>query len=274
MIPQSPSIEISFDATFRAAAPHQIHRDRGDLALAIEYPDLREKRKSKRIGHTILFLVDASGSMGADQRMVRTKGAILSLLNDSYKRRDRIGMVTFNRNKGTVVLAPTSDKEKAKRALERLPVGGRTPLSRGLSVAHDVLRKYSLKMKNEALFLVIVSDGKANVSMKPSPSPKELQEQIVSSYHSNGECGSPSLHDVVSSHAFQEALEVAEEIKQAGIKSVIIDTAKSGRRDRMKRLCASMGGLYFKMDELRAEGLVEIVNSSLNRPNSLVVALP
>jgi magnesium chelatase subunit D len=242
--------------------------------MAITYPDLRVKRKTKRIAHTILFVVDASGSMGADQRMVRTKGAILSLLNDAYKRRDRIGMVTFNRNKATVVLAPTSDKEKAKRALQRLPVGGRTPLSRGLSTAHDALRKYSLKMKNEALLLVLVSDGKANVSMKPSQSLKELQEEVISSYHSAGECRSPSLHELVSSHAFQEALDVAEEIKQAGIKSVIIDTANSGRRDRMKRLCASMGGLYFEVDELRTEELVQIVDSSLNRPNSLMVALP
>jgi magnesium chelatase subunit D len=273
MIPRSPSMDISFDATFRAAAPHQIHRDRGGLAMAIEYPDLREKRKSKRIAHTILFLVDASGWMGADQRMVRTKGAVLSLLNDAYKRRDRVGMVTFHRNKATVVLAPTPDKEKAKRALARLPVGGRTPLSKGLSAAHDALRKYALKMKDEALLLVVVSDGKANVSMKPSKSLKEIQEQMISRRHSVGEQGSPCLHEVVSSHAFQEALEVAEEIKQSGIKSLIIDTANVGRKDRMQRLSASMGGLYFKMEELRTDKLVQAVNASLNRPNTLMVAL-
>lgn len=274
MIPRNPSMDISFDATFRAAAPHQIHRDRGGLAMAIEYPDLRAKRKSKRIAHTILFLVDASGSMGANQRMVRTKGAILSLLNDAYKRRDRVGMVTFSRNKATVVLAPTSDKEKAKMALERLPVGGRTPLSRGLSAAHDALRKYALKMKNEVLLLVVISDGKANVSMKPARSHEELRNEIISSSNSAGGCGSPSLHDLVSSYALQEALEVGEEIKHSGIKSLIIDTANSGTKDRMQRLCASMGGLYFKMEELRAEGLVEVVNASLNRPNNLMVALP
>jgi len=198
MIPRNPSMDISFDATFRAAAPHQIHRDRGGLAMAIEYPDLREKRKSKRIAHTILFLVDASGSMGAKQRMVRTKGAILSLLNDAYKRRDRVGMVTFSRNKATVVLAPTSDKGKAKMALERLPVGGRTPLSTGLSKAHGLFKKYALKMKNEVLLLVVISDGKANVSMKPARSHEELRNEIISSSNSAGGCSSPSLHDLGS----------------------------------------------------------------------------
>jgi Mg-chelatase subunit ChlD len=78
---------------------------------------------------------------------------------------------------------------------------------------------------------------------------------------------------VVSSRAFQEALKVAEEIKQSGIKSLIIDTANVGRKDRMQRLSASMGGLYFKMEELRTDKLVQAVNASLNRPNTLMVAL-
>jgi magnesium chelatase subunit D len=159
-------------------------------------------------------------------------------------------------------------------ALERLPVGGRTPLSTGLSKARDVFKKYALKMKNEVLLLVVISDGKANVSMKPARSHEELRNEIISSSKSAGGCGSPSLHDLVSSYALQEALEVGEEIKHSGIKSLIIDTANSSTKDRMQRLGASMGGLYFKMEELRAEGLVEVVNASLNRPNNIMVALP
>ncbi|MBW2174058.1 MAG: hypothetical protein JRF64_05335, partial [Deltaproteobacteria bacterium] len=113
----------------------------------------------------------------------------------------------------------------------------------------------------------------ANVSMKPARSHEELRNEIISSSNSAGGCSSPSLHDLVSYHALQEALEVGEEIKHSSIKSLIIDTANSSTKDRMQRLCASMGGLYFKMEELRAEGLVEVVNASLNRPNNLMVAL-
>ncbi|MDA3833185.1 MAG: hypothetical protein PF495_07285 [Spirochaetales bacterium] len=83
--------------------------------------------------------------------------------------------------------------------------------------------------------------------------------------HSTGECGLPSLHDLISSHALKEAMEVAEETRQHGIKSVVIDTANTKGRDRMKKLSTSLGGLYYKMDDLRAERLVNIVNSSLNR---------
>jgi magnesium chelatase subunit D len=264
MISSTFSTDISFGATFRAAAPHQIHRDRGNLALAIEYPDLRQKRKTKRIPHTILFLVDASGSMGANERMVETKGAVLSLLNDAYKKRDRVGMVTFRSNKASVVLPPTSDKEKAKRILEDLPVGGRTPLSRGLSVAYDALKMYALKRKNEALLLVVISDGKANVTMRPRQSLEETHKELVTHHRSVGRMDGPSIQEIVTSNALQEALEVAQEIKRSGIKSVIIDTASSGRKDRMKRLSTSLGGRYFGIKELRAEGLFDIVDASLN----------
>ncbi len=58
--------DLAIDATLRAAAPYQGLRQRGNLALAIREPDLRYKVREKRIGRNILFVVDASGSMGAD----------------------------------------------------------------------------------------------------------------------------------------------------------------------------------------------------------------
>lgn len=265
MIPKNASMDIAFAATFRAAAPYQIYRDHGNLAIAVEYSDLREKQKSIRAAQTILFLVDASGSMGAHQRMAQTKGAVLSLLNDAYKKRDRVGMVTFNGNKARVILPPTSDKEKAGKMLEQMSVGGRTPLAKGLCVANEALKKYSLKMKNEILLLIVISDGKANIIMKPSEKLKEARNQVINHYHSTGECNLPSLHDIISSHALNEAMEVAEETRQHGIKSVVVDTSSTKGKDRMKKLSASLGGLYYKMDDLRAEGLVDIVNASLNR---------
>ena len=87
--------DLAIDATLRAAAPYQGLRERGNLALAIREPDLRYKVREKRIGRNILFVVDASGSMGADERMIETKAAILSLLIDAYQKRERVGLIVF-----------------------------------------------------------------------------------------------------------------------------------------------------------------------------------
>ncbi|MDP2798910.1 MAG: AAA family ATPase, partial [Deltaproteobacteria bacterium] len=71
--------DFALDATIRAAAPYQRERERKDVAIAIEESDIRGRRREKRIGNFIVFVVDASGSMGAGKRMIATKGAILSL---------------------------------------------------------------------------------------------------------------------------------------------------------------------------------------------------
>ena len=82
----------------RAAAPHQIRRDRSRLALALEKSDLREKVRVRRSTNLILFVVDASWSMAVAERMEATKGAIMSLLtDDAYQRRDRVGLIVFNK---------------------------------------------------------------------------------------------------------------------------------------------------------------------------------
>ena len=84
------SDDIAFDATLRYAAPHQIHRQSSNLALAIADEDLQRKVRVRRAANLILFVVDASWSMAAADRMVATKGAIMSLLNDAYQRRDQV----------------------------------------------------------------------------------------------------------------------------------------------------------------------------------------
>ena len=82
--------DIAIDATLRAAAPHQLLRENNGMAVAISKSDIRTKVRERRTGNTIVFVVDASGSMGANKQMTAVKGAILSLLNDAYQKRDKV----------------------------------------------------------------------------------------------------------------------------------------------------------------------------------------
>ncbi len=65
------------------------------------------------------------------ERMEATKGAIMSLLTDAYQRRDRVGLIVFNKNNSNLVLPPTNSVLLAKQALRDIAVGGKTPLSAG-----------------------------------------------------------------------------------------------------------------------------------------------
>jgi magnesium chelatase subunit ChlD-like protein len=112
----------------------------------------------KRVANLVLFLVDASWSMAVAERMNATKGAILSLLTDAYQRRDRVGLIVFQKDRATLVLSPTNSIQLAQRALMDIPVGGKTPLSAGLFMAHDVLNMHEKRIHPDVEPLLIVHD--------------------------------------------------------------------------------------------------------------------
>ncbi|PKM48063.1 MAG: magnesium chelatase [Firmicutes bacterium HGW-Firmicutes-8] len=234
---QRKNDDLAFDATLRAAAPYQVYRRREQIAIAIETADIREKVREKRIGNFLLFVVDASGSMGARQRMVETKGAILSLLLDAYQKRDRIGMIAFKGNTAEVLLPPTNSVEMAHKLLEELPTGGKTPLSAGLTKAYGVAKTQLLKDPNISPLLIIISDGKGNVS-------------------------------IGSDKPLKEALRAAEIIQEEErIKSLVIDVENKGflTFGLARELAHSLGAEYHKIDELKADTLVQAVGRAVSR---------
>ena len=164
--PKEKVSDLAIDATVRAAAPLQKERGRvhGER-LMLEKQDLRQKVRERKIGNLIVFVVDASASMDAEQRMAATKGAILSLLQDAYVRRDRVAVVIFKNRTAEVVLRPTSSVSLARRRLERLSVGGTTPLTHGLMAGYKVVKTELLRDPSIRPLLVLISDGRGNISM-------------------------------------------------------------------------------------------------------------
>jgi magnesium chelatase subunit D len=226
VFPRGKVADIAFDATLRAAAPHQRERE-GNLALNIEAEDLREKVKERKMGSDILFVVDASGSMGAKRRMVAAKGAILSLLTDAYQRRDRVGMVAFRKDKAETILPLTSSLELAHKKLERLPTGGKTPLALGLCKGWELLEKE----RDTLRILVLVSDGRANVSL---------------------DGGSP----------LEEAKKVACQIKEKGINLIIIDTETGSHCFGLAReIAEACEAQYVKLPEVTPDLMAGTVRS-------------
>jgi magnesium chelatase subunit D len=226
--------DLAVDATLRAAAPHLQRRQReGIKAPAIHYTDLREKVRESRAGNLILFVVDASGSMGARERMVATKGAILSLLFDAYQKRDRVGLVSFRSQEATVLLPPTGSVELAQRHLADLRTGGRTPLAAGLSKAYELLTRYRQRAREIQPLLVLLTDGRANA----------------------GTSGSDPL---------AEALARAAILGAARVPALVVDTEQGPLRLGLaRRLADALGGVCLRLEELAAGTLARVVKLSL-----------
>ena len=88
-LPKGEIKDVALDATIRAAAPYQKERKHdSDLAVVIKTHDIQEKIRVGKVSTATMFVVDASGSMGANRRMESAKGAVLSLLLDSYQQRE------------------------------------------------------------------------------------------------------------------------------------------------------------------------------------------
>ena len=182
---QGKSNDLAFDATLRAAAPYQQQRSemRKRVAFAVRPGDFQRKVRVKRTANLVLFVVDASWSMAVAERMAATKGAILSLLTDAYQRRDRVGLVVFQKDRASMVLPPTNSIELARRALVDIPVGGKTPLSAGLFLAQQVIQREKNIHPDVLPLIILLTDGAGNVSMtglSPQEESHRIAEQIAS----------------------------------------------------------------------------------------------
>ncbi|NTU70318.1 MAG: magnesium chelatase subunit D family protein [Coriobacteriia bacterium] len=225
--------DIAFDASIRAAASSQSgRRDDTDLAISIAPHEVRRKVRSRKVGASIVFCVDASGSMGAADRMQSVKSAVLGLLTDAYQRRDRVALVTFRGDDARTVLAPTASVELASLRLRDLPTGGATPLAAGLVKAIDVVKSELRRSTDTIPWIVIITDGRGNVGL-------------------DGGVGST------------DALTAAERIRSEGIACVVIDSSQRGRSEAAISLARAADARYIKLESLTGDSLGQAVRNGL-----------
>lgn len=234
-IPKAKTSDIAFDATLRAAAPYQKARPSNGCAVVIRKDDLRSKVREKRTGNIFLFVVDASGSMGARERMKTVKGVIFKILLDAYQKRDRVGMVAFRKNQAEVLLPVTRSVDFAQKKLATMPTGGKTPLAKGLLKAEDVLDMLYRQDANQDPVMILITDGRATSSLNKGTNP------------------------------VTDALEEAKQIGRRNIPVAVIDT-ESGfiKLGLAKKLAKAMGASYFQVDKISEDQLLHIWRTAAN----------
>jgi magnesium chelatase subunit D len=166
--------------------------------------------------------------------MQSAKGAVLSLLMDSYQKRDKIGMVAFKGKDAELILPPTSSVDLALRRLQELPTGGKTPLSAGLSRGLKLLESEIRKNNEIKPMMVLISDGRANVGFGG-----KIKEEL---------------------------LEISLRSRMLGVNTIVIDTEvmQNSFMDLKLGYCQdiaeSAGGKYYPLSGLTPEALFNIVD--------------
>ncbi|WP_456477619.1 VWA domain-containing protein [Geoglobus ahangari] len=206
-----PTLRAAFSGGRRAVLPH----------------DFRYWRCSGKSVASIALVVDASGSMTALRRMQIAKGVLMSLLRDSYVRRDRVSLIVFRNGSAELVVPPTTSPQLAASRVGEMPAGGKTPLSAGLYRAYKLLRME--KRRGYVPILVLISDGRANVSLSGG----DIKEEVVS---------------------------ICEAIAREDISTVLVDADDHVSLGFTREIAAITGAVHHRLRDLDAESIARVVN--------------
>lgn len=232
--------DIARDATIRNAAWKQKQRRTKDFpdgsAIHITGDDIMKKIRVRKKTSLILFVVDLSWSMAVSKRVNATKKAITMILTKAYQYRDDICLITFQKESARLVIPPTHSITLAERAMENIPVGGKTPLASGLNMALEVLKKENRNYGKKNIILILLSDCEGNIPLYP------------------GDEADPQ----------KEALEIAEKIAAEGYRSIVINSDQmSFGQGHANYLAKHLNADCYLISDLNADHLISAVRDEL-----------
>jgi len=201
--------------------------------------DLHLQLRSQRPRRLTVFAIDTSDSMGDSPtvRMSAALGAIAALASRAYLNREQVCLITFRDRHAQVAVPPTDSVMRIRQQLNRLPVGGATPLAAGLQKAGQVINQARRKDRAVEVLLVLVSDGEATMPLHANADP---------------------VH---------EALEIALQLGQQGVPALVIDTAPGDRhRNNMQRIAEALGTSCQHIYNLQASQILQLIETT--RPAS------
>jgi magnesium chelatase subunit D len=231
---------LSLVDTLRAAAPWQPIRRRAKAddhgkRIIVEPDDFRIVRLRARTESVAIFVVDASGS-SAMQRLAEVKGAIELLLADCYVRRESVALIAFRGKNAEIILPPTRSLTRARRMLAGLPGGGGTPIAAALDAGLALAD--SIRRRGQSPFLVLMTDGRANIARDGSPG---------------------------RAQALEDALAAARRVRAAGVSGLAIDTSPMFQplaEPPTMRIGQAMAAQYIRLPQASAAGVSQAVRAA------------
>jgi magnesium chelatase subunit D len=197
--------------------------------------DLHLQLRSRRPRRLTVFAVDTSDSMGDSPtvRMSAALGAIAALASKAYLNREQVCLITFRDRHAQVVVPPTNSVMRIRQQLNRLPIGGATPLAAGLQKAGQLINQARRKDRAVEPLLVLVSDGEATMPLHAGADP------------------------------VQEALEIARQLRHEAVQSLIIDTAPGDRQQScMPQIAEVLGTACQHIGHLQAGQILQLIEKA------------
>ncbi|MFI6956256.1 VWA domain-containing protein [Nocardia sp. NPDC050408] len=221
--------------TVFAAAPHQHARGRAEGPLKLAADDLRGAYREGREGNLVVFVVDASGSMAARDRLSAVTGAVVALLRDAYQRRDKVAVITVRGLEAELVLPPTSSVDIAVRRLSGIRTGGKTPLAAGLLKAREVVHRERVRDPRRRPMLVLLTDGRATGGVDPVPRSRAAANLLAAD----------------------------------AITSIVVDCERGMiRLGLAAELARTLRAGYLQLAELTGDSVAEVVRAGSGRPSA------
>jgi magnesium chelatase subunit D len=225
----SNSHDIAISETLNKAALELENRDaiKNGKKLQIKDDNIQLKKRIGKSSYLIIFCVDASGSMGVNNRMKMVKGAIFSILQSNYIYRDKVSLIIFRKDKAQLVLPPTRSTDLAYKLLKEIPTGGTTPLVAGLNRAIYVALEENRKKSGYIPLIILLTDARGNIFVND---------------------------------AIEDVIKTGEFIAKNCIDMIIIDTEASDMKLELgKKLSESSNAVYYHLDHLNRDNLNQIL---------------
>jgi magnesium chelatase subunit D len=121
--------------------------------------------------------------------------------------------------------------ELAGKLLQEMPVGGKTPLSAGLAKGFELLTNHLVREPASRPMAILITDGKGNVALGEK---KPVQE----------------VFDLASKMAMEDRIQF-----------IVVDSENNGPVSfgLARKLAANLNANYLKIDDLKANQLLDIV---------------
>ena len=278
--------DVAIDATIRAAALRKgvnvddFSNSKGEKiknfskikysdeknTLRIKKGDIREKVRKHGIKTAFTVVIDMSGSMISEKKLIRIKTILQQIVSNVHKNKDKLAVVGFRGKDSEIIIPDTKRPISFLNHLQNISIGGTTPMAAGLAKALEISKK-DAKYEEYVPMMLILSDGVANVGLDKL-SKENSYKNIRKKHKKNKNILKGSIKHTnikLTSNPIADTLAIGEEIAKNKIHTVIVNFEKEDNKGYSvnRELAFITNGRFYDLEKIS-----EISDNDLDIPNS------